>query len=156
VRSVALVLPGFLFGVGLAISGLTDPAKVLAFLDVAGGAWDPSLLVTMAGALGSFALLNLLVHRRAAPLLGGRLPGRRGTGAVRPRVLVGAAVFGLGWGIGGVCPGPALADLALLRLDVVAFVAAMAAGMILAQRGLGVDAPPAAPEAGSAPSGAGS
>ena len=133
-------LPGALFGAGLAISGMTNPAKVINFLDVAGH-WDPSLAFVMAGAIAVFATLNQLIHTRPAPLLGGSLPGRRATSKVSPRLLIGASLFGVGWGLGGVCPGPALTDLGLLRPDVLAFVGAMLVGMLIAQRGFGVDVP---------------
>lgn len=139
-RLAVFLVPGFLFGAGLALSGMTNPEKVTHFLDVA-GAWDPSLLFVMGGGVIVFAVLNLLIHRRDAPYFGGKLPGVRGASGVDRRLVVGAALFGVGWGIAGVCPGPALTDLALLRVDVLVFVAAMAAGMVVAQRGFGADAP---------------
>ncbi len=139
-RTWLLALPGALFGFGLAISGMTNPAKVIGFLDPA-GRWDPSLALVMLGATGSFALLNRLVHRRGAALLGGTLPGPRAPQQpVDRRLLAGAAVFGVGWGLAGLCPGPAITNLARLQLDVVAFVAAMAVGSVLAQRLFGADA----------------
>ena len=153
-KALVYAIPGALFGAGLAISGMTNPAKVVNFLDLAGH-WDPSLAFVMVGAIGVFAVLNQLIHRRGAPVLGGSLPGRRSTGAVSPRLLIGASLFGVGWGLGGVCPGPALTDLSLLRIDVLAFVGAMLAGMLIAQRGFGVDAPPQADEADPAVDGAG-
>ena len=139
-RPAALFVPGVLFGVGLAVSGMTDPAKVLGFLDVA-GAWDPSLAFVMIGAIGTFAPLNMLIHRRAHALDGTELPGARSHGGVNARLLAGAAVFGVGWGLAGICPGPAGVDLATLRPGIVAFVAAMLVGMVVAQRGLGADPP---------------
>ena len=151
-KNVALFVPGFLFGVGLAISGMTNPAKVMAFLDVA-GAWDPSLAFVMAGAIATFALLNLLVHRREAPLLGGVLPGVRSHGKPSGRLLIGAALFGAGWGLSGVCPGPAVADLVTLAPGILGYLVAMVVGMVLAQRVFGADAPtPELPaEAAAAP-----
>jgi uncharacterized protein len=143
VKSALLFVPGFVFGVGLAVSGMTNPDKVADFLDVAGGAWDPSLAFVMVGAIGAFATLNALVHRwREAPVLGGELPGPRSKGKVDARLLAGAALFGAGWGLGGVCPGPALASLTALVPELLGFVAAMLGGMAVAQRAFGADAPP--------------
>ena len=144
-KSALLFFPGVVFGVGLLLSGMSNPQKVIAFLDVTGGAWDPSLMFVMVGAIGTFAVLNLLVHRRAAPLLGGKLPGARSKGGVTPRLLVGAGLFGVGWGLGGICPGPALTDLGTFDVEILVFVGCMLAGMILAQRGFGADAPSPAP-----------
>ena len=110
-KSAALFLPGMLFGMGLGVAGMTNPSKVIGFLDLAGD-WDPSLAFVMIGAIGSFAILNLLVHRRSRPLLGGSFPGVRSTAqSVDGSLLAGAAIFGIGWGIGGICPGPAVANL---------------------------------------------
>lgn len=139
---IGFVLAGFLAGVGLSVSGMTNPAKVTGFLDFAGN-WDPTLLFVMGGAVAVFAVLNVLIHRRSAPYLCGTLPGVRGATGIDRRLVLGAALFGVGWGLAGVCPGPAVTDLALLRTDVLAFVGAMVGGMLLAQRGFGADAPPA-------------
>jgi uncharacterized protein len=120
-------LLGLLFGLGLLLAGMTDPAKVLAFLDLA-GAWDPSLALVMGGGiamgLGAFGLAK----RRQRTLLGGplRLPT---ASAIDRRLLVGSALFGVGWGLAGFCPGPALVSLGLGDTRVVVFVAAMLAGM---------------------------
>lgn len=120
-------LLGLLFGLGLLLAGMTDPAKVLAFLDLA-GAWDPSLALVMGGGiamgLGAFGL----AERRQRTLLGGplRLPT---ASAIDRRLLVGSALFGVGWGLAGFCPGPALVSLGLGDTRVVVFVAAMLAGM---------------------------
>lgn len=140
-KAALLFLPGAVFGAGLALSGMCNPAKVINFLDVAGN-WDPSLLCVMGGAVLMFAVWNVLVHKREKPILGGELPGVRTKGTLNGRTAVGAALFGIGWGVGGVCPGPALTDLSLLRSDVFAFVGAMLVGMVVAQRVLGADAPP--------------
>ena len=128
---------GALFGSGLAISGMTDPGKVTGFLDLT-GRWDPSLALVMAGAVGTFALLRLLVLRRERPLWGDRFPDPPGR-TIDVRLVVGAAMFGVGWGMAGLCPGPAIANLATFRPEVLAFVAAMCAGMLLAQRLAGAD-----------------
>ncbi|MFC4166316.1 DUF6691 family protein [Teichococcus aestuarii] len=123
---------GLLFGLGLLVSGMADPAKVLNFLDL-GGAWDPSLAFVMAGAVLTTALGYRLVLRRPRPLLAEafQLPTRR---AVDGRLLLGAALFGIGWGLGGFCPGPALASLGLGAPGTLAFLPAMLAGMALARR----------------------
>lgn len=135
---LALFVPGLLFGVGLGISGMTNPGKVIGFLDVA-GAWDPSLALVMAGAIGAFAPLNLLIRRRGRTWSGGALPDAP-SHKVATRTLVGAALFGIGWGLGGFCPGPAIANLGALRTETLIFVPAMALGMVLAQRLFRADA----------------
>jgi hypothetical protein len=137
-RAAALFVPGFIFAIGLGVSGMTDPTKVAGFLDVA-GVWDPTLAFVMAGAVGAFAVLNVLVHRRTKPLLGGSFPGVRALDWPDRRAIVGAAIFGVGWGLAGLCPGPSVADLATLRVEILAFLAAMLAGMKLAQRAAGAD-----------------
>ena len=120
---------GLLFGLGLWVSGMANPAKVLGFLDVA-GRWDPSLAFVMGGAVGVTAIAFPLVLRRGRPLLEGgfRLAELRHVDA---RLVAGSAIFGLGWGIGGFCPGPALTALASLAAETAAFVAAMIAGGLL-------------------------
>ncbi|SDM28534.1 hypothetical protein SAMN05216360_101437 [Methylobacterium phyllostachyos] len=120
---------GLLFGLGLLVSGMADPAKVLAFLDVT-GRWDPSLALVMAGAVAISAAGYRLARRRGRPLLAPRLdvPTRRDLDG---RLFAGAAIFGLGWGLAGLCPGPALTILTLAPAEAVTFVAAMVAGMLL-------------------------
>ncbi|EFH12542.1 DUF6691 family protein [Pseudoroseomonas cervicalis] len=126
-------LCGLLLGLGLLLSGMLDPARVLAFLDLAGGAWDPSLAFTMLGAVLVTALGYRLAWRRGRPLLADRfqLPTAR---AIDARLVTGALVFGLGWGLAGLCPGPALAGLGLGAAGVLAFLPGMALGMALARR----------------------
>ncbi|WP_437680127.1 DUF6691 family protein [Sorangium sp. So ce131] len=136
------LLAGALFAAGLGVSGMTLPSRVLGFLDVAGD-WDPSLAFVMAGAVSVHAVAYRVLRRqqRAAPpggaagklrfpLLGGRVdvPTRA---SVDARLVVGAALFGVGWGLAGYCPGPALTSLATGSREVVVFVAAMIAGMAL-------------------------
>jgi len=135
--ALALFLPGLLFGVGLAVSGMTDPQRVIGFLDVYGD-WDPTLAFVMGGAVLSFGLLQMLVQRRGKPLLEGRLP-EKPSRQIDPRLLVGASLFGIGWGLGGFCPGPAFANIGYLRTEALVFVPAMAAGMLIAQRAFGAD-----------------
>jgi len=120
---------GLLFGVGLTVSGMVQPLKVVGFLDVV-GAWDPTLALVMGGALAVTALAFPQILRRARPLWAASfsLPTRQDVDA---RLLAGAAIFGVGWGLGGFCPGPALASLALGAPGAWIFAAAMAAGMLL-------------------------
>ena len=127
------LVAGGLFGSGLAISGMTDPARVIGFLDVF-GAWDPALAVVMAGAVGVYGL-GMLVLRRFDGL---KLPSAASSPIDR-RLIIGAAIFGLGWGLGGFCPGPSLANLGALRVEALLFVPAMAIGMLFAQRFFGAD-----------------
>ena len=123
---------GMLFGLGLSISEMINPARVIGFLDVT-GRWDATLALVMAGALAVTGTLFPLISRRPLSLLGLRLALPVKTQADRPLVL-GAAIFGIGWGLGGFCPGPALAGLASGSPEIVMFVAAMVAGQWLAGR----------------------
>jgi len=132
IRSASIVLSGAILGVGLALSGMTNPARVLGFLDVV-SRWDPTLLFVMAGAVAVFALGTFLLRRRDSTL------PAPAAGPINVRLLVGSAIFGIGWGVAGFCPGPALANLAALRLEALIFVPAMALGVILAQRLFGAD-----------------
>lgn len=120
---------GVIFGAGLALSDMTNPARVLAFLDVA-GAWDPTLMLVMGAALVPSAIAYLVRRRMTRPLLGGRFAIPEGRKLDRP-LLIGAALFGMGWGLVGFCPGPAIAGLVLGAWQPWLFVAAMLAGMLL-------------------------
>lgn len=122
-------LSGLLFGLGLLLAGMANPAKVLAFLDLA-GAWDPSLALVMAGAIAVAALPLHLAGKRSRALLGGsmQLPTRRDLDA---RLIVGSLLFGVGWGIAGICPGPAVAILLTWHWQSALFVAAMLGGMLI-------------------------
>src|SRR3954452_6755379 len=113
---------GLLFGLGLVVSQMVNPAKVLAFLDISGN-WDPSLAFVMAGAVGMSALGYAYAKRRGVPVLAPRLeiPARRD---LEPRLLTGPAIFGIGWGLVGLCPGPALTILPLGFWQAFVFVAA--------------------------------
>jgi hypothetical protein len=124
---------GLLFGAGLAISGMDDPAKVLGFLDIAAiasGGWDPSLAFVMAGGLAVTLPAFAYARRRTAPVAAPLFQGPAATDIDR-RLLLGALVFGIGWGLVGYCPGPALAALAFGATGTIVFVVAMAAGMLL-------------------------
>jgi len=118
---------GLLFGIGLWLSGMASPRKVLDFLDVTGN-WDPSLLLVMGGAVAvTAAFFRPLVLKRPAPILSGQfvVPERK---EIDTPLVLGAAIFGIGWGIGGYCPGPALTALSNLNAEAFVFVAAMIAG----------------------------
>jgi uncharacterized membrane protein YedE/YeeE len=121
------ILAGLLFGVGLTLSDMVNPQRVLAFLDVA-GAWDPSLAIVMASALLPAALAWQVRRRRERPWLADRfhVPVSR---KVDRALLAGAALFGVGWGLIGLCPGPALADLAIQPWPTAMFVVALVGGM---------------------------
>ena len=127
-RILSALLCGLVFGVGLAISGMVNPAKVLGFLDIT-GQWDPSLLLVMAGGVAVFAAGFPLIRRRPGPLFAAtfELPTRRDIDA---KLIVGAVLFGMGWGLAGLCPGPALTSLAFGMTKVYVFVGAMVAGSL--------------------------
>lgn len=131
-RIVVALGCGTLFGFGLALSGMADPARVLGFLNLAGD-WDPSLIFVLGGAVGVALPCVLLQRRLSRPLLdtGFHLPDKTG---IDRRLVVGSALFGVGWGLAGFCPGPAIATLSLGLAPVVLFVATMAAGMVLFDR----------------------
>ena len=118
---------GLLFGLGLILSGMTDPGKVIGFLDLS-GAWDPSLALVMGGAIGVGFFAFALARRRTRAFLGGamQLPTRRDID--RPLV-VGSLVFGVGWGLAGFCPGPALVSAGAGHVQALVFTLAMLAGM---------------------------
>jgi uncharacterized membrane protein YedE/YeeE len=118
---------GLLFGTGLILSGMTNPAKVLAFLDLA-GAWDPSLGIVMGGALLAAMPAYALARRRRRSLLGGPLHVPTATRIDR-QLLVRSLVFGAGWGLAGYCPGPAVASVLVGGLEPLLFFVAMVAGM---------------------------
>ncbi len=134
-RIFVALLSGMLFGVGLAVSGMINPAKVIGFLDFAGD-WDPTLAFVMVGAL----LVSIPAFRwilsRPRPVLENTFDLPKKT-AVDGRLLGGAALFGVGWGISGFCPGPAVAALVSGRSSVFVFMAAMLAGMAIYKRVLG-------------------
>lgn len=122
-------LVGLIFGLGLIVSGMANPAKVLGFLDLA-GAWDPSLALVMVGAIAVGALGFALARRRSTSWLGlvMNVPSSR---SIDRRLVAGSLAFGVGWGLAGFCPGPALVALGMGQGKAVAFVLAMLAGMAL-------------------------
>lgn len=121
------LVSGTLFGAGLTLSGMTDPARVRGFLDIF-GRWDPTLLFVIGGAVTVMAVAWRIQARMKRPVFADTfsLPDRRDFDA---RLIAGSALFGIGWGIAGLCPGPAVASLALSPLAVLPFLAAMLAGM---------------------------
>lgn len=129
--NIAAFAAGILFAVGLALGGMTQPAKIIAFVDFF-GAWDPSLMAVMGGAILIYAPLYRLVVRRGLPLFASRfvLPTRND---IDPRLIAGAALFGAGWGLAGYCPGPGIASLAAGVPGSLTFVLAMLTGMLLFQ-----------------------
>lgn len=122
---------GALFAVGLGIAGMTQPSKVIGFLDLF-GAWDASLAFVMIGAIGVYVVLYRVITKRTSPLFDARfhLPTRRD---LDRRLLLGSAIFGIGWGLGGYCPGPGLVAAGSGSLVALAFVLSMAVGMKLEQ-----------------------
>ncbi len=121
-------LVGLLFGLGLLLSGMTDPGKVIGFLDLS-GMWDPSLAFVMGGAIAVGFFAFALAKRRTQSFLGGALHLPTSSQIDR-RLLIGSALFGVGWGIAGFCPGPGLVSMAAGQPKAVAFVVAMLAGMV--------------------------
>jgi hypothetical protein len=126
---IASLLCGLVFGTGLLISGMVQPTKVLAFLDIF-GAWDPSLAVVMIAALTVSIPGFMLAKRRTRPLLTAESVWPTKTHIDQP-LIIGAVLFGIGWGLVGLCPGPALESLATLSPRIIVFVAAMAGGVLL-------------------------
>lgn len=126
-QSLLALAAGALFGAGLALSGMADPAKVRGFLDIF-GRWNPALAFVMGGALLPMGIAWRIQARLRAPLAasGFSLPDTR---KIDSRLVAGAAIFGIGWGVAGLCPGPAFADLALAPAPAAIFVLAMVAGM---------------------------
>ena len=127
-QNVISFVVGFLFAIGLAVSGMTQPQKIIGFFNISH--WDPSLIFVMIGAVGVHLISYPLVKRRQSPLLESKwhVPTRRD---VTPRLMLGSALFGIGWGLAGFCPGPALASLAAGDVRTVVFVVTMILGMLL-------------------------
>ena len=132
-RLVTAIVSGLVFGFGLTISGMVNPAKVLGFLDVTGN-WDPSLALVLAGATGVATMIFRLVLKRQRPVLDSKfhLPTRSD---VDSKLVLGAGIFGIGWGIAGFCPGPAYATLLQGRWETWVFFVAMITGMAVFKLG---------------------
>jgi hypothetical protein len=131
-RVLAALVSGLIFGFGLSLSGMLDPARIRGFLDVA-GTWDPSLAFVLAGAVFIATIGYRLALWLRRPLLDDRLHLPTKTRIDRPLIL-GSAIFGIGWGMGGLCPGPAVANLSLGLVPTILFVVAMLIGMEIHDR----------------------
>ena len=127
--ALAALLSGFVFGIGLLLSGMANPAKVLAFLDVA-GRWDPSLALVMGGAVAVGAIAFLVAGRRSGSYLGASMQIAT-LRKIDRRCFLGSLTFGVGWGVAGFCPGPALVSLGSGQIKAAVFVGAMLVGMAL-------------------------
>lgn len=127
-NNVSAAIVGFVFALGLGISGMTQPEKVVGFLDIMGN-WNPALMFVMAGAILVHSVSYKLIRKKQSPLFSEKwhVPDRRD---VTPALVVGSTIFGIGWGLGGYCPGPAVTSLASLHIEPMIFVASMAGGMI--------------------------
>ena len=123
------LLAGLVFGLGLIVSGMANPAKVLGFLDLT-GAWDPSLALVIAGAIAVSFFAFLFARNRTRSLIGAdmKLPGAR---QIDRRLVIGSTLFGIGWGVAGFCPGPGLVALGMGEVKALVFVAAMLVGMVV-------------------------
>ena len=128
-RNFLTLVSGLLFGLGVTISGMVNPMKVLNFMDIT-GAFDPTLLFVMGAGLAVTVVGYRLVLRRQTPIFADRFHLPEIT-AIDVRLLGGAALFGIGWGLSGFCPGPAIASLVFGQMQSIAFVAAMAVGMVV-------------------------
>lgn len=126
---VIALIAGLVFGAGLIVSGMANPAKVLGFLDLFGH-WDPSLAFVMVGAIAVGTAAFFVARRRGRSLLGSWMQWPAATGITK-RLVLGSAVFGIGWGLAGFCPGPALVALGTGAPKAIGFVAAMLAGMVV-------------------------
>lgn len=131
-RALWALVAGALFGVGLLVSGMTDTTKVIGWLDLFGD-WDPTLAFVMGGAILPMAVAWQVAARRRAPVLGGDFPAPPGDRLDR-KLILGSVLFGAGWGVAGLCPGPALASLAWGGVGGAVFLAAMLAGMYVQPR----------------------
>lgn len=130
-QSLISLISGLIFGFGLLVSGMTQPGKVIGFLDFLGGNWQWDLMGVMGGALGVHALTRLLVMKRSAPVFAEAFPSFKAE--LDQRLLIGSALFGLGWGAAGFCPGPALVSSMTFDTPILVFVVMMAIGMSLAK-----------------------
>lgn len=129
IRRASEFLVGLVFGIGLILSGMTNPAKVIGFLDIA-GAWDPSLMFVMGGA-AAIGFFGFRIAKARRESLFGRVISLNDFKSIDARLIVGAAIFGAGWGLSGFCPGPAIASLGTGEWKAALFVVAMMIGMLL-------------------------
>lgn len=139
-RNGLALIVGLIFGLGLCLSGMSEPSKVLGFLDIA-GSWDPSLAFVMGGAIAVAAPAFALARRRRVAWLGREIELPK-TRAIDAPLALGALIFGIGWGLAGVCPAPGIVDIGFLSPSAMIFVAAMAIGMLASRlAGLRLRAP---------------
>ena len=131
-KAIMMVVIGFIFGLGLIISGMTNPAKVINFL-IYGNQWDPSLIIVMAVAMLIMMLTWLWVAKKEKPLLSGTF-NLSDLKKIDARLIIGSVLFGLGWGLSGICPGPGLVQLVSLKMEFLLFFAAVLGGMWLAKK----------------------
>lgn len=136
-KLIITIIGGLLFGAGLVISGMTDPSKVIGFLDFL-GAWDPALAFVMGGALTVFGGGLLFLKKSEKRFCDTPLPDTSAD-PLSLRLTIGASLFGVGWGMSGFCPGPALANLTTLNTEVLVFIPFMILGMVLSQRLFSLD-----------------
>ncbi len=127
-RKLIALIAGLIFGLGLVVSDMINPGRVLGFLDLFGGAWDPTLAFVMIGALLVMTIAWSLAGTTQQPIFGGEMPGPVSS-LIDGKLIAGAGLFGLGWGLVGLCPGPALAGLLVGGMPVLVFVVAMIFGM---------------------------
>lgn len=128
-NSIAALIVGFVFAIGLGLSGMTQPQKVIGFLDIFGN-WNPSLIFVMMGAIAVHFVTFRFIMKRSSPLLSTQwhVPTKN---EVTPSLVIGGAIFGVGWALGGFCPGPAVTSLATLDETPVLFIVSMLVGMAL-------------------------
>ncbi|MDN3383877.1 YeeE/YedE family protein [Pseudoalteromonas sp. APC 3358] len=131
-KAIMMVVIGFIFGLGLIVSGMTNPAKVINFLTY-GNQWDASLVIVMAVAMLIMMLTWLWVAKKEKPLLSGTF-NLSNLKNIDARLIIGSVLFGLGWGLSGICPGPGLVQLVSLKMEFLLFFAAVLGGMWLAKK----------------------
>ena len=131
-KAIMMVVIGFIFGLGLIISGMTNPAKVINFLTY-GNQWDASLIIVMAVAMLIMMLTWLWVAKKEKPLISGTF-NLSNLKKIDARLIIGSVLFGLGWGLSGICPGPGLVQLVSLKMEFLLFFAAVLGGMWLAKK----------------------
>ncbi|MEI8653501.1 YeeE/YedE family protein [Pseudoalteromonas sp. Hal273] len=131
-KAIMMVVIGFIFGLGLIISGMTNPAKVINFLTY-GNQWDGSLIIVMAVAMLIMMLTWLWVAKKEKPLISGTF-NLSNLKNIDARLIIGSVLFGLGWGLSGICPGPGLVQLVSLKMEFLLFFAAVLGGMWLAKK----------------------
>jgi uncharacterized protein len=131
IQALVALISGLLFAFGLGLSGMTQPSKVFGFLDLFGN-WDPTLIFVMVGAIGVHFIAYLAIKKRPSPILAPRWEIPKKT-EITPALIIGGTLFGMGWGLGGYCPGPALVSFATFEYRTLVFLTSMLVGMFLFQ-----------------------